>query len=201
MTLCAPAQYSPSSSPIRASAPSAASASLTRRDWSSKRACRPAVASCSQRDVLDDHAALVEDGRVPADRAQERRRAAPARDLARPPEAGQQRVQAAEGDRRPRPEDAQRRRPAPARDVRQQRVRERDVEDRIRRERGGDQRERASCEPRPRDREYRARAARAAHRSPRRRRARTTAAYSKGGAWACVRELASEWGSLLPRSP
>jgi hypothetical protein len=46
--LCGPAQYSPGSSPMRASAPSAASASRTRRDWSSKRAVKPLVASRSR---------------------------------------------------------------------------------------------------------------------------------------------------------
>ena len=47
LTLYSPGQYSPASSPIRASAPSDRSASRTRTDWSSKRARRPAVASRS----------------------------------------------------------------------------------------------------------------------------------------------------------
>ena len=47
LMLSRPAQYSPGSSPIRASAPSPASAARSRRDWSANRSCSPAVTSAS----------------------------------------------------------------------------------------------------------------------------------------------------------
>jgi hypothetical protein len=99
--------------------------------------------------VLDDDAALVEHGDVPADRAQDRRPPVLARGGVGALEAGQERVEPPERRRRPRAEQPQRARPAPARDVREQGVRDRDVEDRVRRERGRDQLVRQSSSRKP----------------------------------------------------
>jgi hypothetical protein len=79
---------------------------------------------------------------VPARRAHDRHVAAPPRGRARFGEPWQQRVEPPERERRPRPEDAQRVAPPPRRNVAQQRVRQRDVEQRVVRRRVGDELER-----------------------------------------------------------
>jgi hypothetical protein len=94
------------------------------------------------RDVLDDERAPVEDRRVPAHRAHQRREASLAGHGAGRREAGADRVEAPEGDGRPRTEEAQRGRPPSGRHLDEQGVREGHVEHRVLRHGGGEQVER-----------------------------------------------------------
>ena len=85
LTLCAPAQYSPGSSPTCGSRPSEVSAATIRAVPASKRSWIPATMSSARRDLLEDDRALVVDHRVAAALAQHRLEAVPPRRLlARP---------------------------------------------------------------------------------------------------------------------
>ena len=134
LTEWSPAQYSPGRTPTRAVIPRCASVS-TSSVGQPREALADALGDRLHRpDDLDQHRPLVIARRVPAAEAQQRRVAVPARGLARGVVAGRQRVEAAEGHRRPGPEDP-RDRPAVARaDLAQQGVRDRGVEHRIVRE-------------------------------------------------------------------